>query len=721
MHLTTDRRGFIKTLTVGTASVMLGSVLTTGCRSAKLRYEIGVTQHCLTLGGRDFPVLAGTFDYWSASVDNWKTIFTYIARIGINTVYSSVPWSIHEKDRGNFDFSGTGKRGDLGDFIDMAAENGLKVILNIGPVFSPLVQGWGIPVRVSDDGSCVLQNSAGAPTVIESDGFWSVAPSLSSEAFQKEYFLYLEELSQYLSEYLYTTSGGPVIALDMQSKISVPGRADLEPFDADYSKSVVSDYEIWLRKRYSDNIVLLNNVYGTGYSKFEDILPPKNFLAESMEQLPLYFDWERFGSWKKREFIEKSALRLENAGVLGMPVLCWRNQADISASCQTDEISRKNFAVLSAGFSRLGNTEQERQDLYGRLCTSSKLPFCDSLISGKYASAVPGSTDVSEWEFSVLYSLMNGVRAFNINRLVDFDRWYGCPLSNSGVMENGLYDRSSRLFRFIRESRLSDFDRLTGIAVLENSALRCIERSKSVIDSTVPVLDGHLFEETVDYGFDYTPEECYVWHAQLGEILNDIGFEWLQAGRMADMSTVGRFKVVILPAMDFVYERDIDALKKFLIGGGKVLYGPGRPYLNGQLQLSKKVAEFFADSVFPAAIHGNHNADEIPDSLVKADDDNSALVYVRNPLEFPDLLNEFETGPSFSRTRKEIKLSEHISGKQRILYAANLSGREIRCDVFFQGSLGFRGLWRAEDKEHALGKISIMMQPRSVSVWEVEE
>ena len=696
-------------------------VMTTGCRDGRARNEIGISPHGFTLGGRDFPVLSGTFDYWTASRDNWKSIFTYVARIGVNTVQSSVPWSIHESGKNDFDFGSAGDSGYLGDFIELAADHGLKVILNIGPSFSPLIQGWGIPARVLEKGACVLQNSSGAPTVLESAGFWSAVPSLSAAAFLDEYFLYLDNLAEYLNDYLYPVTGGPVIALGMQSGIEKRGGADFDPFDADYSGAIVADYIDWLKSRYSEDIGRLNNVYGTGYSQFENILPPKDFLAESMQQLPLYFDWERFGAWKKKEFVEKCALRLESGGVTGMPLLCWSNQDSFPIKEETALKDRGIFAMLSTGFNSAQISERETQDLYGKLSASSELPFCKSLISGEYASGLPGSASVSEWEFSVLFALMNGVRALNSNRLVEFDRWYGCPLSNSGMPEDEFYDICSSLFRFIREGRLQSFDRRAEIAVLENSSLRCIERAKKIIDNAVPLLNVNLFEETVDYGFDFTPEECYTWHSQLGEMLDDVGFEWIQAGRASDISAIDRFKVLIMPAMDFIYERDLDALQKCIDTGGRVLYGPGRPYLNGQLQLSRKVAGFFADSVVSSAILDSRNTGGVPDSIAKSAIDTSALIYVRNSLEFPDLLNEFETGPSFSRTRKEIKLSEHVSGQRKILYAANLSDSELRCEIFFQGRLGFRGLWRAEDREHALGKITVTMQPRSVSVWEVEE
>jgi beta-galactosidase len=99
------------------------------------------SKHAVELGARGLrvddtfiPLAAGQFEYWRHNPMFWRTILREIKASGIAQVGTFVCWEFHELSRGDFDFTGrTYPSRDLGGFIDMCAEEGLGVLMRIGP------------------------------------------------------------------------------------------------------------------------------------------------------------------------------------------------------------------------------------------------------------------------------------------------------------------------------------------------------------------------------------------------------------------------------------------------------------------------------------------------------------------------------------------------------------------------------------------------------------
>lgn len=93
--------------------------------------------------GERYRILAGAIHYFRVHPDLWQDRLRRLKAMGANTVDTYVAWNFHQPHRGQApDF--TGWR-DLGRFIDLAAEEGLDVIVRPGPYICAEWDNGGFP------------------------------------------------------------------------------------------------------------------------------------------------------------------------------------------------------------------------------------------------------------------------------------------------------------------------------------------------------------------------------------------------------------------------------------------------------------------------------------------------------------------------------------------------------------------------------------------------
>ncbi|WP_364307061.1 glycoside hydrolase family 35 protein [Paenarthrobacter nitroguajacolicus] len=93
--------------------------------------------------GEPYRILAGAIHYFRVHPDLWQDRLRRLKAMGANTVDTYVAWNFHQptRDEGP-DFSGWR---DLGHFIDLAAEEGLDVIVRPGPYICAEWDNGGFP------------------------------------------------------------------------------------------------------------------------------------------------------------------------------------------------------------------------------------------------------------------------------------------------------------------------------------------------------------------------------------------------------------------------------------------------------------------------------------------------------------------------------------------------------------------------------------------------
>ena len=93
--------------------------------------------------GERYRILAGAIHYFRVHPGHWRDRLRRLKAMGANTVDTYVAWNFHQPHRGQApDFNGWR---DLGRFIDLAAEEGLDVIVRPGPYICAEWDNGGFP------------------------------------------------------------------------------------------------------------------------------------------------------------------------------------------------------------------------------------------------------------------------------------------------------------------------------------------------------------------------------------------------------------------------------------------------------------------------------------------------------------------------------------------------------------------------------------------------
>ncbi|MCP9612830.1 beta-galactosidase [Coprobacter tertius] len=86
--------------------------------------------HQFVLNGKPVQLICGEMHYSRIPHEYWRDRLKRAKAMGLNTISTYVFWNFHEKQPGVFDFKG---QADLSEFLHIAQEEGLYVILRPGP------------------------------------------------------------------------------------------------------------------------------------------------------------------------------------------------------------------------------------------------------------------------------------------------------------------------------------------------------------------------------------------------------------------------------------------------------------------------------------------------------------------------------------------------------------------------------------------------------------
>lgn len=94
------------------------------------------------LDGKKIQIISGGIHYFRVVPEYWRDRLEKLKALGCNTVETYIPWNLHEKEKGQFDFSGML---DITRFVRLAQELGLMVILRPSPYICAEWEFGGLP------------------------------------------------------------------------------------------------------------------------------------------------------------------------------------------------------------------------------------------------------------------------------------------------------------------------------------------------------------------------------------------------------------------------------------------------------------------------------------------------------------------------------------------------------------------------------------------------
>ncbi|MFD1149908.1 glycoside hydrolase family 35 protein [Saccharothrix hoggarensis] len=110
--------------------------------------EFTIGERDFLLDGRPFRVLSGALHYFRVHPDQWADRIDKARRMGLNTIETYVPWNAHSPAPGVFDLSGGL---DLGRFLRLVADAGLRAIVRPGPYICAEWDNGGLPAWLFRD------------------------------------------------------------------------------------------------------------------------------------------------------------------------------------------------------------------------------------------------------------------------------------------------------------------------------------------------------------------------------------------------------------------------------------------------------------------------------------------------------------------------------------------------------------------------------------------
>ncbi|MDM7924826.1 MAG: beta-galactosidase [bacterium] len=272
---------------------------------------------CLRVGGDPVFLVAGELDYFAVPRKQWKSRMSAMKSAGINCLWISMPWRLHEPEPGRFDFgSKKDEVRDVEGFLKAAKEKDLYVIVRPGPMIGPELKYSGLPDWIAEKKPDLRSKTrAGAdrgpgsasivhPSYIESASAW------------------MEQAGRVIARHT-LAQGGPVafVQLDGPSP-GIPDRYE----DADFNSAALGfgkkdgryPHFLWTRYQTIDKV---NYEYGGQYTSFQQVRPPDPDGGSDEFERRRRRDFIQFTLENGAEYLQTLSKALRAAGV-EVPLTC---------------------------------------------------------------------------------------------------------------------------------------------------------------------------------------------------------------------------------------------------------------------------------------------------------------------------------------------------------------------------------------------------------------
>ena len=162
--------------------------------NAQTKHTFEVKDGNFVYDSQPIQILSGEMHYLRIPHQYWKHRFEMLKAMGLNTVTTYVFWNAHEVEPGKWDFEGDR---NLAEFVRMAGEEGMHVILRPGPYACAEWEFGGYPWWLQKVDGLVLRSD--------------------NEQFLKYTEAYINRLYEEIGD-LQITNGGPIIMVQAENE-----------------------------------------------------------------------------------------------------------------------------------------------------------------------------------------------------------------------------------------------------------------------------------------------------------------------------------------------------------------------------------------------------------------------------------------------------------------------------------------------------------------------
>lgn len=381
----------------------------------------------LVLNGRSEPILAGSVHYWRMAPSSWAAALQAVKSLGLNMVDTYVPWSVHERSEGEFEFGATDPRRNVAAFVRLAGELGLSVIARPGPHINAELTHFGIPERVIWNEHCQARSARGKKVILPAPPLAFPVPSYASRAFRGEVQRWFEAVGEELAALRHPR--GPIVLIQIDNEGALYFRDGV--YDQDYHPDAIAEYRAFLGRKYS-NIENLRRAYASPSLSFSQAEPPRRFTSQALGELVQHLDWAEYQEHLLADALADMRRMLTQAGLGDVPT---SHNLPISEGATPLDPALIGRAVDVVGLDYYhGASPPQRSEIARRTsalalrCEVSDTPAFACELGAGFPPFLPPLTDEAN-AFTALTALAYGLRGYNLYMAVDRDRWIGAPFS----------------------------------------------------------------------------------------------------------------------------------------------------------------------------------------------------------------------------------------------------------------------------------------------------
>jgi beta-galactosidase len=455
-----------------------------GARADKMRVKL--CPEGLDLGTEILPLVAGAMHYWRHDPRDWAACLDAMRAMGMKLVDTYVPWGVHELDKGVFDFGARDPRLDVGRFIDLIHERGMKCVLRPGPHINAELTYFGIPERVVWDRACQARSPQDNPVMLPMVPVGFPVPSYASEAFHHEVEGWLAACGRELAGRMWPE--GPIVLLQVDNEGAMYFRDG--PYDQDYHPDSLALFREFLRAKYKRPAALRAAWGGAEDTSFQTVMPPGRFDASTVEDVTRHLDWVEYHEHLLATAMERFADALWDAGLSGVPTMHNFPLGEGGTSLNAAKMSRSidlvaldyyhaanpaNHLVLMRRTTELASRAQgSGTPAYGAEVGAGFPPFFAPL-------------DDKDSLYTLVAALAYGLRGYNLYMAVDRDRWVGAPIDVYGRPRK-LADHYKALGAALDDAGFFSLQRRAPVRLVVPRVLRRLARATHALGPLTPAL-----------------------------------------------------------------------------------------------------------------------------------------------------------------------------------------------------------------------------------------
>ncbi|HHV63157.1 MAG TPA: beta-galactosidase [Firmicutes bacterium] len=552
--------------------------------------DIRFGKYGIYLQDKRIPFYSGTMHYWRIERALWPEILDKVKAMGFKMIETYIPWGVHEIERGRFDFGETNPSKDIDAFLSLCEEKGFHILVRPGPHINAELTYFGYPERVIEDPRFQARTASGTPAILTVPPKPFPIPSYACDGFYEEVAVWFDAICPIIAKHQYPQGG--IIAIQSDNENSYFFK--LTPYDVDYSDASVALYRRFLAGKY-ESIARLNSEYRTRYSSFDEIEPPRDFTAETMEEIPYFLDWAEYKEFYLNYGLKRIADMYRQRGITGIPVY-----HNLPAAynvpfnqVRTEEVLDLQGVDLYPHKESYSSTKKACQYIAG----TSKFPMIPEFGAGIWAWDKPIMPE--DQFFNALTALMHGVKGFNYYMIVERERWLGSPVTRDGRVREPYFEFYRSLLGFLNDSDFASYGAHIDVLLL-------LERDYDRLDFASRLLSlpfmgpfagifadlpGNLLVSERKLGFeDAIAVEKEAWQDAFFEGLTRSHYAFRIGDSESPVEVLQQYRVVVCPAFEFMSEGVQAKLLSYVEGGGTLVMGPRMPRLNEFMQPCSRLA-----------------------------------------------------------------------------------------------------------------------------------